>query len=140
MKELNLSMDVVPKAIQSVSFSRFGKYQPAENVHWKNFIKLAATQQLPQNFQIFTGAVELIVRFTFPPLKSFSKKKLQEIETGGTFYKTTKPDLQDNLMKGLCDALTGVIWNDDAQICIVNTRKVYGKKGNISIIVREIDE
>ena len=140
MKELTLSMDVVPKAIQSVRFSRFGKYQPIQNVHWKAFIRLAATQQLPEDFQIFTGAVELIVRFTFPPLKSFSKKKLQEIETGGTFYKTTKPDLNDNLMKGLCDALTGVVWNDDNQIAIVNTRKVYGKQGNISIIVREIDE
>ena len=127
MKELTLSMDVVPKAIQSVRFSRFGKYQPIQNVHWKSFIRLAATQQLPEDFQIFTGAVELIVRFTFPPLKSFSKKKLQEIETGGTFFKTTKPDLNDNLMKGLCDALTGVVWNDDSQICIVNTRKVYGK-------------
>lgn len=140
MKELTLTMDVVPKAIQSVRFSRFGKYQPIQNVHWKAFIRLAATQQLPQDFKIFTGAVELIVCFKFPPLKSFSKKKLQDIEIGGTFYKTTKPDLNDNLMKGLCDALTGVVWNDDNQICIVNSRKVYGKQGNISIIVREIDE
>jgi len=41
-------------------------------------------------------------------------------------YKTTKPDLVDNLMKGLFDAMKGVVFIDDALVCKTETEKIYG--------------
>ena len=54
--------------------------------------------------------------FVFPPLKSMKKKTIQDIEAGEIIYKITKPDLEDNLKKGLNDAMTGIVWTDDSRI------------------------
>ena len=140
---LTLEFPGEPKAVQSFRFTRGGhRYQPGEVVDWKNYIKLSATQQLPEGFKPFTGPVEIIeARFVFAPLKSWSKKKLALLEGGATIYKITKPDLTDNLFKGLIDALAGVVWQADQQVCKVRESiKVYGVNPRAALTVREIDE
>lgn len=37
-----------------------------------------------------------------------------------------KPDL-DKLLRGLCDALTGVVWFDDAQVVEITATKTYAR-------------
>lgn len=39
-------------------------------------------------------------------------------------YHITRPDL-DNVTKGICDALNGVLWKDDSQICRLSVWKTY---------------
>jgi Holliday junction resolvase RusA-like endonuclease len=46
---------------------------------------------------------------------------------GGSRYHTMRPDL-DNLVKSVKDALTGVIWKDDAQIIRLVAEKRYGRE------------
>ena len=75
------------------------------------------------------------MRFVFPYLKSFSKKKIQEIEELKAYaaYKTTKPDL-DNLEKMLWDAMNGVVFADDSLICGKrNINKEYGRVPGINL-------
>jgi len=48
---------------------------------------------------------------------------------------TVKPDL-DNLEKFVKDSLNKVLWHDDAQVCEVSKRKVYGDKPAVNGIVR----
>ena len=48
---------------------------------------------------------------------------MKRIEEGGLIYKTSRPDLQDNLCKGLFDALSGIVFKDDSQIVKVNNLK-----------------
>lgn len=50
-------------------------------------------------------AIRLEAKFYFPRPKSEKK----------AMFKTTKPD-QDKLLRALCDALTGICYEDDAQI------------------------
>jgi len=38
---------------------------------------------------------------------------------------TTKPDVT-NLVKGVEDALTGIIWHDDAQVAMLKAMSAYG--------------
>ena len=57
---------------------------------------------------------------------------------GAVVYKTSKPDLQDNLLKGVCDALTGILWERDQQICRVDTVKLYGHEAMTEIWVKEL--
>jgi Holliday junction resolvase RusA-like endonuclease len=63
------------------------------------------------------------------------KKTIQDIEAGEIIYKITKPDLEDNLKKGMNDAMTGIVWTDDSRIAIGKGRKIYGTVPKIRIKV-----
>ena len=130
-----------PKAIQSMKFTKRGHtYQPKGNTEWKSWIKLQTIQQLPEYFEMITTAVEIVkCHFVFSPLKSFSKKKLKMINQGFTIYKISRPDLQDNLIKGLIDSLSGIVFKDDSQIVKVNnTAKYYGLQAMIILELQEV--
>ena len=143
MSELAFIFRTEPKAIQSVRFCRIGDhvrtYQPQSNSDWKNFIRLAAAEQLPEGWQSLDGPLALNVRFVFSPLRSFPKKTLQAIAAGNRVYKSTKPDLCDNLLKGLCDALTGICWRDDSQICKIESCKYFGLDPMIYLKVSRLE-
>lgn len=142
MNEFEFVFRTEPRAIQSVRFCRIGEhvrtYQPKNNTDWKNYIRLCASEQLPEKWQSLDGPLALEVQFVFSPLRSFPKKTMQAIAAGNRVYKSTKPDLTDNLLKGLCDALTGICWRDDSQICKVNSCKFFGLDPMIRLKVSQI--
>ncbi|HHZ82352.1 MAG TPA: RusA family crossover junction endodeoxyribonuclease [Flavobacteriales bacterium] len=119
-----------PFSKQSFRFARRGnyihKYQPKKIVNKENGVAWQIINQLPKGFVPTTEAVALVITYIFPPLKSWSKKKLVQLEAGEKMYKTTKPDLQDNLCKGVCDAMEGIVFINDSQICSLRSEKVYG--------------
>lgn len=81
------------------------------------------------------------VQYTFPVLKSMSKKLLKKIESDEFYYyKNTRPDLHDNLCKATFDALTGIIWQDDSQIVGLHSSKIYGIKPGIIIDIQEVEQ
>lgn len=49
----------------------------------------------------------------------------------------TKPDL-DKLVRSLNDALTGIIWKDDAQVIQSSESKVYGDHEAVEIVITAI--
>ena len=119
-----------PKAVQSARFARIGNfiksYQPKDVIDWKNYVKIQAQAQLPEDFEMFKDCpLSIFAEFTFLPPKSMSKKDIKRIAEGELIYKITKPDLTDNLMKGLIDALSGIIWERDQQIALVRSFKRY---------------
>ena len=136
------NFSIEPKPIQSFKFKKNGhKYQPNDVVNFKKFISLSAISQLPIGFKPLTGGVAISIRFIFPPTKSWSKKKLTALKNGEKMYKITRPDLHDNLKKGVLDALNGVVYKDDAQVCKeVNNEKVYGFVPRIELCVCDIEE
>ena len=127
---LTLEFQIEPLAVQSARFYRAGKkirsFQPEKVKDFKSFIRYAAKEQLPDGFGILDGPLSLEADFIFTPPKSLAKKELKKIKSGGIVYKTTRPDLTDNLMKAVADALTGIVWCDDSRICEVKSRKRYG--------------
>jgi Holliday junction resolvase RusA-like endonuclease len=68
------------------------------------------------------------------------KATQQEIIAGCIEYKTTKPDLCDNLCKGVCDALTGIVYRDDSLIAEVHSKKIYGINPRIEITIEELNK
>ena len=121
-------IDGVPKAVQSFRFTRRGfRYQPKDVVSWKNFVKLQCMAQLPDDFTTIEGPVMVDMKFVFPPLKSWPKRKLKQLDEGVTFHKTTRPDC-DNLLKATLDSLSGIVWKDDSQIVELKMVKVYGRE------------
>lgn len=101
-------------------------------------IRYDVKSQLPNGFKPFDTALAVKVLFVFPPLKTFSTKTLEEMEAGKRIYKTTKPDLTDNLMKGLFDAMEGVVYINDSRVCKISSAKLYGKVPRIEIEITEI--
>jgi len=137
---MKLTFDGTPKAVQSFRFAKSGRrYQPPEIASWKNYIRLSALTQLPKDFEMFRGPVSLNrVVFVFPPLSGWPKHKIAELEAGVTIYKTTKPDLTDNLFKGLIDALSGVVWERDQLICRMgDVSKIYGFRPRTELEIGE---
>lgn len=70
-------------------------------------------------------AIEINFMFKIP--KSWPKKKADNAK-----LHTSKPDL-DNLEKAICDAMNGIVYKDDSQICMKQTKKVWGEKDEITV-------
>ncbi|KQR93310.1 hypothetical protein ASG01_08925 [Chryseobacterium sp. Leaf180] len=114
------------------------KYQSKEVVQNERNIAYDAKAQLPPDFIPFSTAIRVKALFVFPTLKGFTKAKLNAISTGCIVYKTTKPDLTDNLMKGTIDALNGIVFTDDAVIAKVESEKIYGLVPRIELEFEEL--
>lgn len=67
--------------------------------------------------------VELVVYFVFGRPKSHYRANGDLKPTAPTF-KASKPDT-DKLLRALCDALSKVVFHDDAQVAVVVARKIY---------------
>ena len=141
---LELFISEAPKPIQSVRFAaRAGfvqTFQPKANRDWKARIKAVVTRQLPAGWKPYKDTpLGVRVIYVFPPLTSFRKSDKEIIEAGGVIPKHTKPDVSDNLNKGLFDAMTGVIWDDDSRVAYVECLKVHGNKVGIHVEVGRLN-
>lgn len=91
-----------------------------------------AAQEIMGNRPLLKEALEVVVVAAFPIPKSFSKaKRLDAI--AGAVRPTVKPDI-DNLLKTI-DALNGVVFEDDKQICEARVLKIYSEKPELVIRV-----
>lgn len=127
----------IPKPKQSVRSpivkAKSGKaivqhYQTDEIKQNEQNIAMDVKSQLPVGFIPFSGPLHVKkLLYVFPPQKNWTKTKLKQLQEGEIFYRDTKPDLTDNLNKPLFDALQGIVFLNDSQICkISNVEKIYG--------------
>lgn len=93
---------------------------------WKAAI-IASVKQMPHGYHVKDEPVGLEILFQFERPESHRKKR-GGLAKGAPRFKTSKPDL-DNLEKAVKDALTGVLWHDDAQVTYVWKRKVWVTSG-----------
>ena len=129
-----------PKSVQSVRFTRQGfRYQPKEVREWKAYVSMMASTCLPQGFVPYQGGVTIIKAIFAFALPKSAKKGIRKMVAEGLWVpKTSRPDLMDNLFKGVMDALTGIVWIDDSQICHAGeVRKIYTLEPHIEIIAGE---
>lgn len=108
-------------------------YDPDKSRDYKNYLRLVASEYAPKT--PLEGP--LIVRMdVYRPIpKSFSKKKMDKAEAG-EIRPITKPD-GSNYLKGIEDALNGLIWKDDSQIIEATIGKWYSQKPRIKIQIQE---
>lgn len=94
-------------------------------------------QQLPKGFEVIDNPMQMDILFVFPPLKSWSKKKILELESGAIIYKETKPDI-DNTTKNLLDPMEGLVFTNDSRICRIRIQKIYGFEPRTEINLKEL--
>lgn len=75
----------------------------------------------------FTGPVELWVIFSLARPKGHygSGRNAGTVKDSAPMFPTGRPDCT-KLLRGLEDALTGIVWLDDAQVVLQKVSKVYG--------------
>jgi len=97
---------------------------------WRKLVADLAHIEMRKNHFVTIGKnvpVRLILDFYFE--KEPSVKRLDKI---------TKPDL-DKRVRSLGDALTGIVYDDDAQLTELVARKSYGSPARVEIEVQEAD-
>ena len=91
--------------------------QPAKLKAWRNDVREVVQRALDAEGTVaIGGALCIRVRFYLHPPKKMPK---------GRIAPEVKPDL-DKLIRSLLDALTGVLYIDDAQVVVIDAAKLYG--------------
>jgi Holliday junction resolvase RusA-like endonuclease len=126
---LNIFIPADPKAKQRPRMTRGGHvFTPKQTVDAETHIKRTVANVYQD--RPYEGAIqfELIVWLAKP--KSAKRE-----------HPTTRPDI-DNFLKLACDALNGLIWCDDSQVCIALAEKAYCRDSiqapGYSIVVRRV--
>lgn len=94
-----------------------------------------ACQEVMAGSQPMAVPVSLRIEAWMPMPKSWSKKRRQEALEG--LVAPGKPDL-DNIAKAVMDAVNGVLYDDDKQVCALRVAKCYGLAPRIEIYAHEV--
>lgn len=98
---------------------------------WQQLVAEAASRALTGGGALLEGPLELEAAFYLPRPKSLAKKISAHLK---------RPDL-DKLVRSTKDALSKVVWQDDAQVTSVRATKAYaapGQSPRAEITVRPI--
>ncbi len=93
---------------------------------WASSISYTAMQAMKFEKPV-SGPVSISLTFYMPRPKGHygSGKNSDLVKDSAPQHHVTKPDL-DKLVRCVKDALTGVVWNDDSQVCeISKAEKLY---------------
>lgn len=97
---------------------------------YKNAIREEARKHITEQL---LGPIQLHVKFMLPrPMRLIWKTRPMPL-----VRHITKPDA-DNLVKALKDALTGIAWRDDCQVCELHVEKWYAGGGELPCTQVEI--
>lgn len=99
-------------------------YTPEKTVVYENLIKVLAVQEMSKiRESIIKGPIFLKIVAYYPVPKSVSNSRRTQM-TSGKLKPCKKPDA-DNIAKVVSDALNGIVYEDDSQICDLNVKKLY---------------
>lgn len=94
---------------------------------WKKVVQVFALEERNKRGlrDRYSGPVTLTVTFLLPkPQRPPNERHV------------TRPDL-DKLVRGICDALTGILWVDDSQVGVIMAVKRYAEPNEVpSVLIR----
>ena len=105
---------------------------------WRSFAKLKATIAMQSIDRIAKpNAVRIVVMFGFERPKKHSTSK--GLRDNAPLYHTSTPDT-DKLLRALLDSMSGVVFEDDSQVAVIDVRKVYLKAAVTDVRVDVVSE
>ena len=130
--------DIDPICVQSARFGRSHSFQSKRVVQYKEAIRRMAIAQCPgEPWDCLIEVLPVTVAFKWPI--STTKRFKEAYARGEVIYHDKKRDLEDNLLKGVFDALSGVVYVDDHKLVKSNgRRKIYAPSGYIEIGFRKM--
>lgn len=111
-------------------------YTPAKTANYETLVRLSYQQQIGCFMFDKDKPLRAVIRAFFPIPKSASKKKQEQMEAGKIRH--TKKCDADNIAKACLDALNGIAFYDDSQVCELSISKFYGDTPKVEIIIDEV--
>jgi crossover junction endodeoxyribonuclease RusA len=111
------------------SLGRAVSHEKRPVLDWRRSVASQAAQALPAAWSLIDGPCVLDVTVYRPRPKS----------APGRVFPATAPDA-DKLLRAIGDALTGIVYRDDAQIVTATLRKRFGEPARAAIEVVELIE
>jgi Holliday junction resolvase RusA-like endonuclease len=108
------------------------------NKNWRANVAHAGAQAMKERgLRPGVCALELELIFHLPRPKShFLSKSVIQLRAGAPMFPITRPDV-GKLARSTQDALTGIVWRDDAQVVKETHEKVYSDQPGCWIVIRE---
>lgn len=111
-------------------------FTPENTANFELLVKYCAFEAM-QHAKPADGPLRMTMTMCLSPPASWSnKKRTQAIE--GQLWPTVKPDIS-NVQKSIEDAMNGVVYVDDSQLCEIHTRKCYSAQPGVRVKVERID-
>ena len=135
----HISIPVRPKAVQSARHSGRFVYVDPKIRKWKDeirpYIESACAGLPPSKLPIRV----LALRYYYRLPKGAKKKVIQYVKDGGVIPYLAPADITDNLNKGVIDVCKGLVFEDDAQIWMINgeVTKQYALEDHIELEFEE---
>ena len=139
MVTITIVGEPMAKARPRVSIrGRYAKaYTPQKTINYENLVKVEYHSQKGKYFcKESTLRASIIAYFKMP--KNVSKRKYVSM-VNGSLRPTKRPDL-DNIAKIVLDALNGVAYADDSQICELYITKYYSEQPRVVLRLEEITD
>ena len=111
-------------------------YTPEKTANYETLVGWYAKESMPEDHNLMELPLTVEVYAIIGIPSSFSKKK-RDMAINGDLHPTKKPDA-DNIIKGIFDAMNGIVYVDDKQIVKCLFVKVYGETPGVHIHVEEI--
>ena len=140
MVDIEFTIYGKPKPLKRHSPSKWGgNYDPSYKD--KKDIILRVAKFKPKT-PLLGGLRVYLVFYMQRPKEHFRMGKFKgQLKKGLSIFHTKTPDI-DNLIKLILDSLNGQFWNDDKQICQLQSEKLYcnaGEKPRTEIIIQQAD-
>lgn len=112
-------------------------YTPRQTTEYEKLVRASYTEASKVKFPK-DKPLEISILALFP-IPQHASKKLKKLMLKGDILPTKKPD-SDNVIKVILDALNGVAYHDDRQVCRVYFEKMYAENPETKILIRNIKE
>jgi Holliday junction resolvase RusA-like endonuclease len=113
------------------------RYLPSDSRQWMKLVRDLARRVAPP--EPWTGAMVVDIRISVQPgHRPYTSVPMAAALGPPTCYPTAKPD-NSNVLKGIEDALNGLVWRDDAQNVDVSISKRFGERDETLIRVRRLE-
>lgn len=120
-------------------FARVGghvtTYTDSETKGYQNLIRSVASIA---RVRMIDGPVSISIVAYFEIPKSATKTRRAEMRAGLT-YPTKRPD-GDNICKAVLDALNGLAFKDDAQVCELSISKRWADEASVRVEIKALVE
>jgi len=117
MAEVSFSVTGNPasQGSHAIMQGRIVQVNSSKHKAWRKAIAEAATESLPDNWNLIDEPCELVVNFYMPKPKTVTRP-----------LPSVSPDL-DKLIRAVGDSLTGTVITDDSRIVRISARKLYAE-------------
>jgi Holliday junction resolvase RusA-like endonuclease len=133
---VEFTIPCAPVAKQRARVTLNGTYTPSDTRSFETHARLFARTAMGRLNPTADAVMLEMVAFV-PIPKSWSRAKRARA-LAGLLFPTGRPDL-DNYEKAVTDALNGICYEDDSQICDVVKSKRYSDTPSVFVTVRPID-